>query len=129
MTGAGPATVTTTRPATGAAFPSEYALATAPTKTAYLCGADITSAPGYTVDDFNKVNAKTRPPQDLDGLINWAAGADASGLQAVAVCESKAQAERYAAEQMFPAFQEFGLEGRHDADDRLRRGRVLTPVT
>ena len=69
----------------------------------------ITSAPGYTVDDFNKVNAKTSPPQDLDGLITWAAGADAGGLQVVAVWESKAQAERYAAEQLFPAFQEFGL--------------------
>jgi hypothetical protein len=32
----------------------------------------ITAAPGYTVDDFNKVNAKTNPPQDIDGLITWA---------------------------------------------------------
>lgn len=69
----------------------------------------ITSAPGWTVDDFTKINAKTSPPQDLDGLITWAAGAGASGLQVVAVWESKAHAERYAAEQLFPAFQEFGL--------------------
>lgn len=39
----------------------------------------ITAAPGYTVDDFNKVNAKTDPPQELDGLITWAAGTDAKG--------------------------------------------------
>lgn len=39
----------------------------------------------------------------------WAAGADASGLHVVAVWESKAQADRYAAEQLFPAFQESGL--------------------
>jgi hypothetical protein len=38
-----------------------------------------------------------------------AAGAGASGLQVVAVWESKAQAERYAAEQLFPAFRESGL--------------------
>ncbi len=69
----------------------------------------ITAAPGYTVDDFNKVNAKTNPPQDIDGLITWAAEADANGLHVVAVWEPKAQADLYAAEQLFPAFQEFGL--------------------
>jgi hypothetical protein len=69
----------------------------------------ITAAPGLTIDDFNKVNAKTNPPQDIDGLISWAAGTDASGLHVVAVWESEAHAERYAAEQLFPAFQEFGL--------------------
>lgn len=65
----------------------------------------ITAPPGYTVDDFNKVNAKTSPPQDLDGLITWAAGMDARGLQVVAVWESKAHADRYAAEPVFPVFQ------------------------
>jgi hypothetical protein len=69
----------------------------------------ITAAPGHTVDDFNKVNAKTNPPQDIDGLITWAAGTDARGLHVVAVWESQAHADRYAAEQLFPAFQEFGL--------------------
>ena len=69
----------------------------------------ITVAPGYTTDDFNKVNAKTNPPQDIDGLIAWAAGTDASGLHVVAVWESRAHADRYAAEQLFPAFQEVGL--------------------
>jgi len=58
-----------------------------------------------------------------DGLITWAAGTDAGGLQLVAVCESKAHADRYAAEQLFPAFQEFGLAPdvmemtEYDADD------------
>ena len=69
----------------------------------------ITAAPGLTIDDFNKVNAKTNPPQDIDGLITWAAGTDASGLHVVALWESRAHAERYAAEQLFPAFQESGL--------------------
>ena len=69
----------------------------------------ISAAPGLTVDEFNKVNAKTNPPQDIDGLITWAAGADASGLHVVAVWESQAHAERYAAEQLFPAFQDSGL--------------------
>ena len=71
----------------------------------------ITAAPGLTVDDFNKVNAKTNSPQDIDGLITWAAGTGtgARGLHVVAVWESKAHAERYAAEQLFPAFQESGL--------------------
>jgi hypothetical protein len=69
----------------------------------------ITAAPGLTVDDFNNVNAKTNPPQDIDGLITWAAGTGASGLHVVAVWESQAHAERYAAEQLFPAFQDSGL--------------------
>ena len=69
----------------------------------------ITAAPGLTVGDFSKVNAKTNPPQDIDGLISWAAGTDASGLHVVAVWESRAHADRYAAEQLFPVFQEFGL--------------------
>jgi hypothetical protein len=69
----------------------------------------ITAAPGYTVEDFNKVNAKTSPPQELSGLITWAAGTDARGLQVVAVWESKAHADRYAAEQLFPAFKEAGV--------------------
>ncbi len=69
----------------------------------------ITAAPGLTIDDFRKVNAKTNPPQDIDGLITWAAGSDASGLHVVAVWESSAHADRYGAEQLFPAFQELGL--------------------
>ena len=56
-----------------------------------------------------QVNAKTNPPQDIDGLVTWAAGTDASGLHVVAVWESQAHAERYAAEQLFPAFQQVGL--------------------
>ena len=58
--------------------------------------------PGLTVDDFNKVNAKTNPPQDIDGLISWAAGTDASGLHVVAVWESQAHADRYADDQLIP---------------------------
>jgi hypothetical protein len=53
-------------------------------------------------------DAKTNPPLDIDGLITWAA-TDASGLHVVAVWESQAHADRHAAEQLFPAFQEFGL--------------------
>ncbi len=69
----------------------------------------ITAAPGHTVDDFNKVNARTNPPADIDGLISWAAGTDVRGLRVVAVWESKAHSDRYGAEQLFPAFQEVGL--------------------
>jgi len=68
----------------------------------------ITAAPGHTVDDFRKVNAKTNPPEDIDGLISRAARTP-SGLHVVAVWESSAHADRYGAEQLFPAFQEFGL--------------------
>jgi hypothetical protein len=69
----------------------------------------ITSAPGRTVDDFRSVNSKTDPPEKLDGLITWAAGSDAEGLHVVALWESRAHADRYEAEQLFPVFQEFGL--------------------
>jgi hypothetical protein len=44
----------------------------------------ITAAPGHTVDDFRKVIAKTNSLQDIDGLITWAAGSDASGPHVVA---------------------------------------------
>jgi uncharacterized protein YbaA (DUF1428 family) len=69
----------------------------------------IAAVPGHTIDDFRKVNSKTKPPEDIDGLISWAAGSDDGGLHVVAVWESQAHADRYAAEQLFPAFQEFGL--------------------
>ncbi len=47
----------------------------------------------------------------------------ASGLHVVAVWESQAHSDRYGAEQLFPAFQEFGLapdkmeETAYDADE------------
>jgi hypothetical protein len=64
---------------------------------------------GQTVENFRMVTAKHNPPQDIDGLLAWAAGADSSGLNVVTIWESKAHEERYAAEQLFPVFQELGL--------------------
>jgi hypothetical protein len=69
----------------------------------------ITKAKGVTIEDFRAVSAKHHPPQDIDGLLAWAAGSDENGLTVVTVWQSKAHQERFAAEQLFPVFQEFGM--------------------
>lgn len=69
----------------------------------------IATTPGVTIEGFRAVAAKHNPPQDIDGLLAWAAGADEDGLQVVTVWESKAQMDRWSAEQLFPAFQALGM--------------------
>jgi len=69
----------------------------------------ITTTTGKTVEDFRAVSAKLSPPQDTDGLLVQAAGSDSSGLHVVSVWQSKAHAERFEAEQLFPAFQALGM--------------------
>jgi heme-degrading monooxygenase HmoA len=64
---------------------------------------------GQTIDSFRTVAAKHNPPEDIDGLLAWAAGTDDNGLNVVTVWQSKAHADRWAAEQLFPAFQAAGL--------------------
>ncbi len=36
----------------------------------------IAATPGATIDGFRAVAAKHNPPQDIDGLLDWAAGTD-----------------------------------------------------
>ena len=50
----------------------------------------IAATPGVTIDGFRAVAAKHSPPQDIDGLLAWAAGTDEKGLHVVTVWESKA---------------------------------------
>ena len=69
----------------------------------------FTKTKGQTIEGFRMVSAKHNPPQDIDGLLAWAAGTDESGLNVVTVWESKAHQERWAAEQLFPAFAELGV--------------------
>jgi heme-degrading monooxygenase HmoA len=69
----------------------------------------ISATKGRTIEDFRKVSAKHNPPQDIDGLLGWAAGSDDNGLNVVSVWQSRAHQERWAAEQLFPAFQALGL--------------------
>jgi heme-degrading monooxygenase HmoA len=68
-----------------------------------------TKAKGVTIETFRAVSAKHIPPQDIDGLLAWAAGEDENGLNVVTVWQSQAHQERFAAEQLFPAFQEAGM--------------------
>jgi hypothetical protein len=68
-----------------------------------------TKAKGVSIEDFRAVSAKHNPPPDIDGLLAWAAGSDENGLNVVTVWQSKAHQERFAAEQLFPVFQEFGM--------------------
>ena len=69
----------------------------------------ISVTKGRSIEDFRKVSAKHSQPQDIDGLLAWAAGSDDDGLHVVTVWASKAHQERWAAEQLFPAFQALGL--------------------
>jgi hypothetical protein len=69
----------------------------------------ITAANGPTIDDFRAVSAKHNPPQDIDGLLVWAAGSDEGGLHVVTLWQSKAHKDRFEAEQLLPAFQAVGL--------------------
>jgi heme-degrading monooxygenase HmoA len=69
----------------------------------------IAATPGVTIDGFREVSAKHNPPQDIDGLLAWAAGTDSSGLHVVTVWQSKAHQDRWSAEQLFPAFQALGM--------------------
>ena len=69
----------------------------------------VATTPGATIDGFRAVAAKHNPPQDIDGLLAWAAGTDDKGLNVVTVWESKAQMDRWAAGQLFPAFQSLGM--------------------
>jgi heme-degrading monooxygenase HmoA len=69
----------------------------------------ITKSKSHTIETFRTVSAKHNPPQDIDGLLAWAAGSDEDGLHVVTMWESKAQADRWAAEQLFPAFQAAGI--------------------
>ena len=71
----------------------------------------ITKSKGRGIEDFRAVSAKHNPPQDIDGLLAWAAGSDEDGLHVVTVWESRAHQERWAAEQLFPVFQELGMTG------------------
>jgi heme-degrading monooxygenase HmoA len=66
---------------------------------------------GQSIENFRMVAAKHNPPQDIDGLLAWAAGTDENGLNVVTVWQSKAHQERWTAEQLFPAFQQLGLSG------------------
>ena len=68
-----------------------------------------TKAKGVSIEDFRAVSAKHNPPQDIDGLLAWAAGTDENGLHVVTVWQSKAHQDRWAAEQLFPAFQSLGM--------------------
>jgi heme-degrading monooxygenase HmoA len=69
----------------------------------------IAVTPGVTIESFRAVSAKHNPPQDIDGLLAWAAGTDSSGLHVVTVWQTKAHQDRWSAEQLFPAFQSLGL--------------------
>jgi hypothetical protein len=68
----------------------------------------ITTSQGRTIDDFRAVVAKLSPPDGTDGLVARMAGSDAAGLHVVDIWESQAQAKRFEAEQLFPAFQAAG---------------------
>jgi hypothetical protein len=90
----------------------------------------IAATPGVTIDGFRAVAAKHNPPQDIDGLLAWAAGTDSSGLHVVTVGVQGAPGPvvRRAALPRVPG-------ARHDRRDvehgvhRIRRGRTVHPLS
>jgi heme-degrading monooxygenase HmoA len=76
---------------------------------------------GVTFERYSAVTAKHNPLQDLDGLLAWAAGSDEDGLHVTTVWQSQAHQERFAAEQLFPAFQALGV-----ADEVMANGEFTT---
>ncbi len=80
-----------------------------------------TKVKGVTIEQFRAVSARHDPPQDIDGLLAWAAGDDENGLNVVTIWQSQAHQERFAAEQLFPVFQEFGM-----ADDVMANSELTT---
>ena len=59
----------------------------------------VSGSAGVTIEGFRAVAAKHNPPQDIDGLLAWAAGTDENGLHVVTVGQSKAHMDRWTAEQ------------------------------
>ena len=64
---------------------------------------------GQSIESFRMVSARHNPPQEIDGLLAWAAGTDENGLNVVTIWQSKAHQDRWSAEQLFPAFQSLGM--------------------
>lgn len=69
----------------------------------------ISATRGQTIDDFHTVADKLNALPDTDGLLALAAGSDENGLHVVSVWQSKAHLDRWAAEQLLPAFQTLGM--------------------
>jgi heme-degrading monooxygenase HmoA len=76
---------------------------------------------GVTFERYSAVTAKHNQLQDIDGLLAWAAGTDENSLNVVSVWQSQAHQERFAAEQLFPAFQELGV-----AEEVMANGEFTT---
>jgi len=79
---------------------------------------------GVTFERYSAVTAKHNPLQDLDGLIAWAAGTDDDTLNVMTIWQSQAHQERFAAEQLFPAFQALGV-----AEQVMANGEFTTYET
>jgi hypothetical protein len=69
----------------------------------------MTYSKGQTIDDYHRIAAKVGDMSDVDGVITQAVGEDDGGLHVVTFWESKAQADRFESEQLFPAFAASGL--------------------
>ncbi len=74
----------------------------------------ITRSPGQGLTDYQAVLEDIRG-ESPDGLLISLVGEAEGGLHIVDVWESKAQADRFAAERLFPAFQRTGRSPAADA--------------
>ena len=68
----------------------------------------VATTPGVTIDGFRAVAAKHNPPQDIDGLLAWAAGTDEKGLNVVTVWSPRPR-WTVGGRAALPAFQSLGM--------------------
>ena len=68
----------------------------------------ITHSPGVTLADYRAVQ-EALGPDHIEGLLLSIAGDADGALHTVDVWESKACADRFTAERLFPAFQKTGV--------------------
>ena len=79
----------------------------------------ISSSKGMTIENFRAVSARHNPPQDVDGLLAWAAGSDENSLHVVTMWESRAHMERFAGRAAVPR-----VPGLRDGRGRAAQHRV-----
>jgi hypothetical protein len=67
----------------------------------------ISRSPGMTEQDYEKVIAELGP-EPITGKLQHYVGEDNGALVVVDVWQSRADADRFAAERLFPAFERMG---------------------
>ena len=74
----------------------------------------VTRSPGMTIADYDKVRRELGP-EPIAGQTQHHAGEVSGSLVTVDVWDSRADADRFAADRLFPAFERVGIRPGADA--------------